>query len=299
MGKIKTANSRSDPRGGLGAQACDRGARSVRLRGRRHPDPPKTSVNRGKSLSGMCLARSSLHDEEQRLADEPDVPPTAAADDPSLDAPATDTAPDAITEGVRARHLMMIAAVLIGSGAFMIGVLNARGGPAAGRAPAPGVSPAPIAHVPESALGPSRGWIENSSAWTGGLRKSIAFEVASRNETPVWMKTVRPVLVVRCVKGRTDVFVVTDSPVAMEAQDEDHTVRIALDEQAVRTERWPDSTEHDALFAPNGVGFAAQLEHARTLRFGYTPHNASPVVAHFDVAGLGDKLSHTRAACGK
>jgi hypothetical protein len=235
-----------------------------------------------------------------RLADEMNVPSTAASDTPSPDAAATDTAPEPVVEGLGGRHLMMIAAVLIGSGAFMIGVLNARGGGSPDRARAPEGSPAvATSRLPESALGPSTGWIENSSAWTGGLRRSIAFEVASRNETPVWMKTVRPVLVVRCVKGRTDVFVVTDSPVAMETQDEDHTVRISLDEEAGRTERWPDSTQHDALFAPNGAGFAAQLKQARTLRFGYTPHNASPVVAHFDVAGLGDKLARTKAACGK
>ena len=247
----------------------------------------------------MCLARSPLHHEEQcALADEIDVPSTAAPDTRSPDAPATDTAPE-VVEGLGGRHLMMIAAVLIGSGAFMIGVLNARGG-SPDHARAPEASPAvATARLPESALGPSTGWIENSSAWTGGLRRSIAFEVASRNETPVWMKTVRPVLVVRCVKGRTDVFVVTDSAVAMETQDEDHTVRLSLDDEAGRTERWPDSTQHDALFAPNGARFAAQLEQARTLRFGYTPHNASPVVAHFDVAGLGDKFAGIKAACGK
>jgi hypothetical protein len=236
-----------------------------------------------------------------RLADEIDVPSPAASDAPSPDAPAADTAPEPVVEGLGGRHLMMIAAVLIGSGAFMIGVLNARGGGSPDdHARAPEVSPAvATTRLAESALGPSTGWIENSSAWTGGLRRSIAFEVASRNETPVWMKTVRPVLVVRCVKGRMDVFVVTDSPVAMETQDEDHTVRISLDEESGRTERWPDSTEHDALFAPNGARFAAQLEQARTLRFGYTPHNASPVVAHFDVAGLGDKHARMKAACGK
>jgi hypothetical protein len=141
--------------------------------------------------------------------------------------------------------------------------------------------------------------IENSAGWTGGLRKSVAFEVASRNETQVWMKTVRPLLIVRCVKGRTDVFVFTDSPAAMEAQDEDHTVRLSFDDGERQVQRWPDSTEHDALFAPDGAAFLAQLERAKTLRFGYTPHNASAVVANFDVSGLADKLRGAGAVCGQ
>lgn len=243
----------------------------------------------------MCLARPLYH-EDQNLADEIDVPSKVAPKEPAPDAL---EAAEPVAERLGGRHLMMIAAVLIGSGAFMIGVLNARGGASPDRARATEPVPSSTTRAAESALGPSTGWIENSGAWTGGLRRSIAFEVASRNETPVWMKTVRPVLVVRCIKGRTDVFVVTDSPAAMESQDEDHTVRISIDGDVGRSERWPDSTEHDALFAPNGIAFAAQLRQARTFRFGYTPHNASPVVAHFDVTGLGDKLAGARAVCGK
>jgi hypothetical protein len=249
----------------------------------------------------MCLAPLPLHQEEQRLADEISVSSNAAPDD-ALKAPEREPepAPEPVAERLGGRHMLMVAAVLIGSGAFMIGVLNARGGasPDHERKAAPPAMASTSRSV-EATLSPSRGWVENSAAWTGGLRRSIAFEVAARNETPVWMKTVRPLLVVRCVKGRTDAFVVTDSPAAMEPQDEDHTVRISFDSGEVRTERWPDSTEHDALFAPDGAAFTARLVQGRTLRFGYTPHNASPVVAHFDVSGLADKLAGARAACGK
>ena len=244
----------------------------------------------------VCALRRSVA--EPRLAEETDVPSKVAPDDSSK-APETDPALEPAAERLGGRQLMMVAAVLVGSGAFMIGVLNARGGasPDHARTPAPAAT-ASTAAV-EASLPPSRGWIENSAAWTVGLRRSIAFELAARNETPVWMRTVRPMLVVRCVKGRTDAFVVTDSPAAMEPQDEDHTVRISFDREDGRTERWPDSTEHDALVAPDGAAFTARLVHGRTLRFGYTPHNASPVVAHFDVRGLADKLAGARAACGK
>jgi hypothetical protein len=64
------------------------------------------------------------------------------------------------------------------------------------------------------------------------------------------------------------------------------------------TERWADSDEHDALFAPDGAGFAQRLQRARTLRFGYTPHNALPVVAQFQVSGLSDLIGPVAKECG-
>jgi hypothetical protein len=34
------------------------------------------------------------------------------------------------------------------------------------------------------------------------------------------------------------------------------------------------------------------------MRFGYTPHNAAPVSAQFDVAGLAERISPAAAQCG-
>lgn len=203
-------------------------------------------------------------------------------------------------EGLGRREMMIVAAALVGSGALMIGMLTVRGTATAASMPARATSqPVAATRVSETTLPPSAGWFENAATWTGNARRGIAYELAARNETQVWMKVVRPVLVVRCVQGRTDAFVFTDSAASMEAQDEDHTVRISFDGEAVRTERWPDSSAHDALFAPEGARFAAELMKAATLRFGYTPHNAAPVVAHFDVTGLSEKIERAPACRGK
>jgi hypothetical protein len=230
---------------------------------------------------------------------EPRMEPTANEPVPAPDAEtaAGEAEPQ---PGLGQRELTMIAAALIGSGAITLGLLSI-GGTSTAAAPGPARTARPVvtSASPDPAASASVAWTENSRVWTGGARKSVAFELPSRNETQVWMKTVRPLLVVRCINGRTDAFVFTDSPAAMEQQDEDHTVRLAFDGEEPRMERWPDSTEHDALFAPNGRALAARLEQARTFKFGYTPHNSSPVVARFDVGGLGHKLSAARTACGK
>lgn len=133
--------------------------------------------------------------------------------------------------------------------------------------------------------------------WLPAGPKSLALEVPAANKVHVWTRDVRPVLVVRCLAGVMDVFVFTDSAARMEPQDQDHTVRVAFDEGSERVERWPDSETHDALFARDGAAFAQELAAAHSLRFGFTPHNAEPVVARFDISGLTEQLAPGARQC--
>ena len=220
------------------------------------------------------------------------APPAPAA----VDAAAPPAA--AASSGLARRDVMMIALAVVGGGMMTLAALTSRGA-ASVTEPAGAGSNATVGAAAAVPSAPPRaaGWVENGRMWMGNARKGLALELAARNDTPVWMRTVRPLLVVRCVDQRTDVFVYTDSAAAMEAQDEDHTVRISLDGAESRTERWPDSSAHDALFAPRGAQMLDELSRARTLSFTYTPHNAVPVVAHFDLAGLQERLAPAQRAC--
>ena len=219
---------------------------------------------------------------------------------PAIDArePAETPPPVVQAGGLGRREVILLAAAVIGSGAITLAALNA-GGSAPSVSTSATAAPARevIRPADEAPAMPAATWIDNGSAWMGNARRGIALELAARNETAVWMRKVRPLLVVRCVDKRIDVFVFTDSAAAMEAQDEDHTVRVAFDGGEERTERWPDSSAHDALFAPDGRRLLAELSRARRLSFGYTPHNAAPVVAQFDVAGLEHRLASARRHC--
>ena len=145
----------------------------------------------------------------------------------------------------------------------------------------------------------TRAWSSQRRAyWTGNQRNSSAFELSAENIVPIWLNQVRPLLIVRCMSKRTEAFVFTGSALKIEPQTEDHTVRFRFDDDQETTLRWPDSAEHDALFAPDAAAFAQRLIHARTLRFGYTPHNAEPVEAHFEVSGLGELIEPVAKECG-
>ena len=127
--------------------------------------------------------------------------------------------------------------------------------------------------------------------------KSVAFELAADRDVPVWMHRVQPLLVVRCLAHKADVFVFTDSPARIEPEDENHTVHVAFDADPVTTERWMDSEEHDALFAPDGTAFARRLATSHSLRFGFTPHNAAPVTVQFTTTGFDRVLERVATQC--
>lgn len=148
------------------------------------------------------------------------------------------------------------------------------------------------------AAAPVSKWNSANRDWLLNARKGVAFEVKSDNRVAIWQAVAQPVLVVRCDAGKMQMFVYTASAIQMEAQDENHTVGISVDGEPEVTERWADSAEHDALFAPDGHAFAQRLSSAQTLRVSYRPHNAPKAVATFQVAGLADTLQPAAKQCG-
>ena len=135
--------------------------------------------------------------------------------------------------------------------------------------------------------------------WTASQRHAAAFELPAENTVAIWMNYVRPILVVRCMNKRTETFVYTGSALKIEPNTEDHSVSFHFDGEAASNEHWPDSAEHDALFAPDGAAFAHRVLAAKSFRFGYTPHNAEPVEAQFHVDGLAQMIDPAAAKdCG-
>lgn len=198
------------------------------------------------------------------------------------------------------RHLGLILGGVAVIGVLVFTLLPSRAVPAA-RAAAPErtavTPPPPVRNIAAPAA--TQVWTTQRRAyWTGNQRHSAAFELPAENTVPIWMNQVRPLLIVRCLSKKPEVFVFTGSALKIEPDTEDHTVSFRFDDESATTVRWPDSAEHDALFSPDAAGFAQRLMQARTLRFGYTPHNAAPVEAHFEVSGLTGLIAPVAKECG-
>ncbi len=207
------------------------------------------------------------------------------------------TAPPPAPSGLSLAHVVAITAAVAGGGLVTLLLMASR--PAA-RAEVPVRGATAPRMAPAASTVPKPQWSSTHQArWISNHRKSAAFELEASQTVAVWTKQVRPTLVVRCMDKRTDVFVYTESAARIEEQDDDHTVRVAFDDEAGTHERWPDSVEHDALFAPDGQAMARRLLAARQMRFTFSPHNAAPVTATFEVAGLSEHLTPVAKRCGR
>jgi hypothetical protein len=284
------------------------------------PSFPFTETG-GDSLSDDALSDLALDDhvsapESPVFADQ--EPASVNTDDtpaslPDEAAPASAGAPvpspavAAAKQPVGPRQMVMMGGALVAASALIFTILSMRSSAspetvAENAAPAPARKPANRAATAAPRTSPTPGtpkWSQvTAGRWTGGDRKSVAFELQANNKIRIWTRDVIPVLVVRCQAGQVEPFVYTQSAARMEPQDGDHTVRVAFDDGPELTERWPDSDEHDALFARDSAAFTHQLATAQTLRFGFDPHNAGPAVARFDVSGLNELLAAAAKPCG-
>jgi hypothetical protein len=210
--------------------------------------------------------------------------------------------PAAAVKRVTGRELLIIVVALAAGGTLTFGLLSTRGVPATGVAASQGeVVKTPRVVVPSLQPGSvaTQAWSsERRAYWTANQRNSVAFELPAENTVTIWLNQVRPLLIVRCLSKKTEAFVFTGSALKIEPETEDHTVSFRFDDEQETTVRWPDSSEHDALFSPDARGFAERVMRARSLRFGYTPHNAAPVEAHFQVSGLAELFEPVAKDCG-
>ena len=256
----------------------------------------------GQPIDNAATVCDSCSEWEASVAPVRTPPP---ASDPTLvsaAAPAADAAAAPVARSYK-RELVLTAGAVMVAAFVILSFLSSRGssshtaatsiaGAAAGAGPAAAVRVDPPTATQK--------WTtDNSAYWVGKARKSKAFELPAENNVQVWTRSVRPTLLVRCMQSNLQVLVITESALKIEPQTSDHTVNYSFDAGAAATEAWADSEEHDALFARDSHGFLDRLLAARTLRVGYTPHNAAPVVAAFHVAGLAPLIEPFAQECGR
>lgn len=128
----------------------------------------------------------------------------------------------------------------------------------------------------------------------------VTLSLIAENEVQGWLQSQFPVLYVRCKEGRIDTFIETGLSTNPElGRYDEYTVRLRFDNGKPIIQRWSESTDNKALFAPNGLSAARMIAKADRMLFEFTPFNARPAIAEFKVAGLASKLDKVTAACGK
>jgi len=194
----------------------------------------------------------------------------------------------------------VVVAVLVCAGGLTFTMLNTRAtattmtlptAPSAARTAVPSAASVAAFSAPKWSHAHAYRWVSNRP-------RSVAFELESIERVPVWTTTVRPLLVVRCLSRKTELFVYTETAARIESDDENHTVGLAFDDGPQSVERWPDSEEHDALFAPDSAALATRIASAHHLKFTFTPHNAQPATVNFELNGADEVVANVRKTCG-
>ena len=180
--------------------------------------------------------------------------------------------------------------------------------PARGQTPAPPpVAPAPVSAPPPQAASarPADVVIEEAPGWviprragfaTDGSR-TVTLELTALRDLQVAREHIRPILAVRCLSRRTEVFVALGTSAAIESGDT-NGVTVQIDDQPPSSQQWLRTDTYRELFAPDGRALARQFLGASLLRFTFTPFRSRPVVAEFNVRGFDKHVATLARPCG-
>ncbi len=127
---------------------------------------------------------------------------------------------------------------------------------------------------------------------------TVVLSLQAENEANAWLDTIYAKLIVRCSEHKTDVYIDTGTSANPElGLYNQFTVRLRLDDKKPLTQRWTESTNNTALFAPNAISLAKKLADSKSLIFEFTPFNSNTARIEFKTEGLGNLLPQVANAC--
>ena len=102
-------------------------------------------------------------------------------------------------------------------------------------------------------------------------------------------------LIVRCARGETEVFVSWNDYLGSDSL---VPVSVRVDDGSVTDDFWYASTDNTATFYPDDeITFINRLSWAQRLVLQTTPYNEGPTTAVFDLAGMENAIANVREAC--
>ncbi len=123
--------------------------------------------------------------------------------------------------------------------------------------------------------------------------------IKAENEIYGWLnQTERPLLVLRCEEGKTELYLIT----GMTAEPEygnygGTTLRIRLDDGKAFKRNARQSTDRKAYFISSPVGLAKQMEKSSRILIGFVPFNSRPQSIYFHARGAGEAFKLVRQKC--
>jgi type VI secretion system protein VasI len=126
--------------------------------------------------------------------------------------------------------------------------------------------------------------------------QTVVMKLPAENEIQGWLDPVLPVLFVRCKEHKLDVYVYTDTT-EVESDIDHSTVRIRFDKIEPGTLKMSHSSDDTALFFEDKESAFKLFLITSTMLFEFTPFNAPPVQATFDLRGFSEAVKPLAKAC--
>lgn len=140
--------------------------------------------------------------------------------------------------------------------------------------------------------------------WSGGATErsliddsqTVAFSLPAETDFAGWLERHRATLIIRCQENKTAAYIATGTAASVERGDR-HTVQVRFDSRDATTQGWGESTDDDALFAPDPVPLIREIVGADRMIFRFTPFKANPATLEFDVRGLDQHIGLIASEC--
>jgi len=124
-------------------------------------------------------------------------------------------------------------------------------------------------------------------------KHSISISTMAQNAINTASWTDQPELVIGCNEGKFELRIKT------EAITRSGSVRIKFDDKPPVNQRWQESTNYRALYAPNPRQLAEQLKSTSYFAFEFGEFQAGKYVFIFDVRHLDEHLQKVYEVCGE
>ena len=141
-------------------------------------------------------------------------------------------------------------------------------------------------------------WVINRASSAMDDSPTIKIQIDAVAPVNAWPRPTTPSLRIQCVENKTNVLFIIDSaftPILGEYGKAG--IRVRIDAENAYSQLWSKSTDGEAAFAPNAIGFLKKLRNAKKLLIEFTPLNAGPATAEFDLTGIHTLAEEVAQTC--
>ena len=146
---------------------------------------------------------------------------------------------------------------------------------------------------------PNSKWTIHNSTSAMDDSDTVFLKLLAENSIKNWINdTSLPFLIIRCLENKTDVYINTGVSANPElGLYNQFTVRIRFDDKKAFKQRWSESTDGKAMFAPKPIALAREINKSSRMLFQFTPYNSDPQIVEFDVENVEDFLKEVASTC--